>query len=162
MVSKENGSELYMSEVMQRLKYAGINENRPINLRNNSDEDALPSIGQRIQQILGVVNSSTRKLYSMLFFVMYDIASNKVRCQVAKYLLRQGCTRIQNSIYLADLSLDKYEQIRSDLTEVQAVYDNEDSILVVPISTDYHQAIRMIGKSIAVDIIMRTKNTLFF
>ena len=31
----------------------------------------------------------------MLFFVMYDIESNKVRYLIAKYLERHGCTRIQ-------------------------------------------------------------------
>ena len=93
---------------------------------------------------------------------MYDIESNKVRQQVSKYLLKMGCFRIQRSIFLADLSPEKYEQIRSDLTEVQAFYENEDSILVVPVSTDLLKSIRIIGKTIDVDIIMRTKNTLFF
>lgn len=54
------------------------------------------------------------------------------------------------------------DKIRSDLKEVQECYDNDDSILVVPISTDYLQAMKIIGKTIDVDIIMQTKNTLFF
>lgn len=93
---------------------------------------------------------------------MYDIESNKVRTQIAKYLLREGCFRIQRSIFLADLPAEKMDKIRRDLTEVQACYDNHDSILVVPISTDYLQAMKVIGKTIDVDIIMQTRNTLFF
>lgn len=56
--------------------------------------------------------------------------------------------------------LDK--EIRKDLAEVQSMYDNEDSILVVPISIDYLQAMKVIGKSLDIDLIMHNKNTLFF
>ena len=98
----------------------------------------------------------------MLFFVMYDIESNKVRRHVVKYLERQGCTRVQKSVFLADLPMEKYERIKSDLTEVQACYENCDSILVVPISTDYLKAMKVIGKTVQTEVILKTSNTLFF
>ena len=98
----------------------------------------------------------------MLFFVMYDIENNKVRRYVVKYLERKGCTRVQKSIFLADLSIEQYQDIRNDLAEVQAVYENKDSILVVPISTDYLKAMKVIGQNVDIDIIMHTRNTLFF
>ncbi len=98
----------------------------------------------------------------MLFFVMYDISSTKVRNQIVKYLLKNGCLRVQKSIFLADLPLSKYNQIRDDLVEVQQCYENEDSILIVPISTDYLQAMKIIGQQIDIDLIMKKKNTLFF
>lgn len=128
----------------------------------NSAWESLQSIEKRIERVIGIANNKERNVTDMLFFVMYDIESNKVRQQVSKYLLKMGCFRIQRSIFLADLSPEKYEQIRSDLTEVQAFYENEDSILVVPVSTDLLKSMRVIGKTIDVDIIMRTKNTLFF
>lgn len=98
----------------------------------------------------------------MLYFVMYDIESNKVRTNVAKFLLKMGCFRIQETIFLADTSHEKYDKIRNVLTDVQALYENNDSILVVPISTDYLKSMKIIGKQIDVDIIMRNKSTLFF
>lgn len=55
-----------------------------------------------------------------------------------------------------------YEQIKSDLAEVQACYENNDGILVVPISTDYLKAMKVIGQTINVDVITKTSNTLFF
>ena len=73
-----------------------------------------------------------------------------------------GCFRIQRSIFLADLTPERFEKIRTELTEVQSYYENEDSILIVPVSTDLLKSMRIIGKSLDVDIIMRTKNTLFF
>lgn len=98
----------------------------------------------------------------MLFFVMYDIESNKVRYNVVKYLERMGCHRIQKSIFLADLSREKYDAIREDLAEVQALYDNHDSIIVCPVSSELLNSMKIIGKSINVDVITHTKNTLFF
>ena len=139
---------------------AGIN-NSPAPNRLIPDTDRLPSLEERLKIILGIVNTK-RITGQMLFFVMYDIESNKVRRQVVKYLERQGCSRVQKSIFLADLPVSKYEQIKSDLTEVKACYENNDSILVVPISTDYLKAMKVIGQTINVDIITRSTNTLFF
>lgn len=119
-------------------------------------------LSTRVKQILGIVDNNQRLITNMLFFVMYDIESDKVRTQISKYLLKQGCFRIQNSVFLADLDASKYNMIRTDLTEVQSFYDNHDSILIVPISTDYLKSMKVIGKSIDIDIITKTKNTLFF
>ena len=98
----------------------------------------------------------------MLFFVMYDIESDKVRYDIAKYLERKGCTHIQRSIFLADLDKTVYDEIKSDLAEVQSLYDNHDSIIVCPISTDQIRAMQIIGEDISIDVIIRSRNTLFF
>lgn len=127
-----------------------------------NDIGDLLSLEERVKRILYIVNARKRPAGNMLFFVMYDIESNKVRRYVVKYLEKKGCTRIQKSIFLADLSMDKYQSIRNDLSEVQAAYQNEDSILIVPITTDYLRAMKVIGQNIDVDIITHSKNTLFF
>lgn len=98
----------------------------------------------------------------MLFFVMYDIESNKVRALVHKYLKRMGCTPIQRSIFLADTEIETYNQIKSDLADVQEAYENNDSIIVLPVSTDYLKMMKIIGQKIEVDVIMHSRNTLFF
>lgn len=98
----------------------------------------------------------------MLFFVMYDIESNKVRSLIHKYLKRMGCTPIQRSIFLADAPVETYERIKKDLAEVQESYDNDDSIMVLPVSTDYLRMMKIIGHHIEVDVITHTRNTLFF
>lgn len=85
-----------------------------------------------------------------------------MRNQIVKYLIRTGCTRVQKSIFLADLPIAVYDEIRTNLTEVQQCYDNEDSILIVPISTDYLRSMKVIGQTLDVDLILKTKNTLFF
>lgn len=112
--------------------------------------------------MLHIVNKLHRKPTNMLFFVMYDIESNKVRSQVVKYLIKKGCIRVQKSIFLADLDTRVYEEIRNDLAEVQAAYENQDSILIIPLSTDFLRSMKVIGKSVNLDIITHSKSTLFF
>ena len=151
--------ELTLPQRLAKLKHAGVEGSRIIST-NSPEWEPMDSLEERVKQVLGIVSKA--KVTDMLFFVMYDIESNKVRQQIAKYLLKMGCFRIQRSIFLAELNSEKYERIRSDLTEVQSYYDNHDSILIVPVSTELIKSMKIIGKSIDVDIIMRTKNTLFF
>ena len=98
----------------------------------------------------------------MICFIMYDISSNKVRTLLAKYLLGKGCTRVQKSIFMADLAADVYQTIGRKLAEIQKMYDNEDSILIVPLSEDHARSMRIIGQQVDLDLIMHAKNTLFF
>ncbi len=148
-------------EVLRKLARAGIAGGGPVN-RIASKDDTLPTLRERVDSILGIINHPQRPANNMLFFVMYDIENNKVRYNVVKYLQRQGCTRIQKSIFLADLPSEKCDTIKRDLAEVQALYDNHDSIIVCPISTDLLRSMKVIGHSIDIDIIMHTRNTLFF
>lgn len=147
-------------EQMKKLIASGINDSPKIVI--NDDCDALTPLEDRVQRILGLSDNARKRKDRMLFFVMYDIESDKVRRLVVKYLIREGCTRIQKSIFLADRPIETYNKIKSDLTEVQAVYDNDDSIIVLPVTTDYLRMMKVIGKNIDVDIITHGKNTLFF
>ena len=146
---------------MQKFVHAGISSSAVPNRTCNS-MDELQTVEERVARVLGIVNNHNRPATNMLFFVMYDIESDKVRTQVVKYLQRKGCTRVQRSIFLADLDTPVYEEIRNDLAEVQAAYENNDSILIVPISTDYLRSMKIIGQSIELDVITHSKNTLFF
>lgn len=159
--AKIKRKEFSFVEKMQKFIHAGISESLAPNRTSNEIDDII-DLEDRVKNILGLVNRDKRPATNMLFFVMYDIESNKVRAQIAKYLIRKGCTRIQRSIFLADLASSEYNTIRQDLAAVQAAYDNKDSILIVPISTDYLQAMKVIGQKIELDIIMHSKNTLFF
>lgn len=150
-------------DALQKIAAAGLEGSRAPNSELNGDEtDKLLPLEERARNILGLVNNNKKRIGRMLFFVMYDIESNKVRRYVVKYLERQGCTRIQKSIFLADLEMSKFNEIKNDLAEVQAVYENNDSILVVPITTEYLRSMKIIGQNIDIDVITHSRNTLFF
>lgn len=159
-MKKKTKQPIGFTEKMLKLKAAGIAGNPPPNTQ--AGEQDLPDLSQRIRSIMGFVNDIKKKPGFMIYFVMYDIENNKVRNLVAKYLIKKGCTRVQRSIFLARTDRAVYDQIKDDLKEVQACYDNKDSILLVPISTDQIQAMKIIGQNIDIDLIMGNKNTLFF
>ena len=78
------------------------------------------------------------------------------------FVITKKGERIQKSIFLANLSMEKYENIRKSLVEVQSLYDNHDSIIVCPVSSDLLRNMKIIGQSINLDVITQCKNTLFF
>ena len=148
-------------EVLRKLQRSGL-EYSPVINRLAVRADGLPTLQKRIDAILGLIHQTTKQGGKMLFFIMYDIESNKVRYNIVKYLERMGCHRLQKSIFLANLSMEKYDQIKKDMVEVQSLYDNHDSIIVCPVSTDIIRCMKIIGQNINLDIITQSKNTLFF
>lgn len=98
----------------------------------------------------------------MTFFVMYDIEDDKVRKATAKFLLSQGCMRIQASLFLGDLSIDRYKNIKETVKALQGSYDNDDSILIVPVDRDNILSMDMIGRKIRTDIILGSNSVIFF
>lgn len=78
------------------------------------------------------------------------------------FLLKKGSTRVQKSIFMADMPSDEVQDIAQKLTEILKMYDNNDSILIVPLSEDYARAIKIIGQDVDIDLILHSKNTLFF
>jgi CRISPR-associated endonuclease Cas2 len=98
----------------------------------------------------------------MLFFVMYDIEHPRIRTHLARYLLRKGCHRVQKSIFLARLDRAQYEEIYQTLKGIQEAYDNHDSLLLVPIGQDELRAMRLLGKTVDVELVTGQRNVLFF
>lgn len=146
------------AEKLRKLKTAGITH-VPGKL---SKIDNLDPFEKRIEKVLGIFKNANLKSTHMLYFVMYDIEDNKVRTHIAKYLIKKGCTRVQKSIFLGNTNREVYAEIHTTIKEVQDLYDNTDSILFVPVSTDELRAMKAIGKNVDFDLVMQNKNTLFF
>ena len=72
-------------EVLRRLTHAGVYGSPPPN-RPTGKQDDVPSLKERVDFLMGIVNQPKNNATDMLFFVMYDIESNKVRREIAKYL----------------------------------------------------------------------------
>ena len=125
-------------------------------------EDRLLELPERIKKILKIAEKDYLKATDMLYFIMYDITNDKVRTAVAKYLEQKGCLRVQKSIFFAETKRTVFNQIHADLKEIQQLYDNQDSIFMVPVSTDQVRAMKIIGQNTDFDLIIGSKNTLFF
>jgi len=85
-------------EQVKKLIASGIGDSPKISV-DDDNGDAMTPLDERAQKILGLSGNARKRKDRMLFFVMYDIESDKVRRLIVKYLIREGCTRIQKSIF---------------------------------------------------------------
>ena len=149
-------------EKLRMIKNAGLSNVKP--LQSPQAEDPVPfnNLEQRIKQILELYRLHHNNPAKMIFFVMYDIEDHKIRHQIAKYLIRKGCIRVQKSIFLAQTHRERFQEIYNTIKEVQEIYDNNDSVFLIPVSVDEIRAMKIIGQQIDLDLILENRNTLFF
>ncbi len=160
-MTKKKKNKISFAEKLIRIKRSGLTADKPPNISDGQIEE-IPELDERIKRVLGIYKNAQKNSAHMIYFVMYDIEDNKIRTQIAKFLERKGCVRVQKSIFLAETERKVYDEISETLKEVQEVYDNHDSIFLVPVSTDEIKSMKVIGQSIDFDLILGNKNTLFF
>lgn len=124
--------------------------------------EQLPELNERVAQILGIIQSSPVKATAMVYLIMYDITDNKVRREIANYLITSGCTRIQKSVYLIKTANARFQEIHDALREVNGLYANEDSIILVPVNSTDARGMKLIGQNVDIQLITDPPNTLFF
>ncbi len=146
---------------VQMLQKAGISSAASWGSGKNT-ASKLKSLEDRVQMIFGFINKLKTEAGKMVFFIMYDIENDKVRNQVSKYLIQEGCLRVQKSIFMAEMERRDFDKIAQTLREVNEVYNNEDSIMVVPVSPEQLNSMQVIGKNLDVDFILQNKNTMIF
>lgn len=159
--TKSKISQKTFIETIKLLNKAGLENSRPI-FTNAEPVDEIDNLNERIEKILGVYKHYKNKPNTMIYFIMYDIENDKVRNQIAKYLIKKGCIRVQKSIFIADSERQKYDEIHQTLKEVQSMYDNNDSIFLVPISVDEVRSMRIIGRNVDFSMVINPPNTMFF
>jgi len=149
------------AEAMRRIRRAGL-RTTSANRYEPAIDDTMDTLEKRVKAVLHLLDNETNTAGSMIFMILYDIENTKVRTQIAKYLIRSGCVRIQKSVYLAHLPRNTYHDLYQTLKEVQELYDNNDSLLFLPLPTDSVAAMKILGQQIELDFILDNKNTLFF
>ncbi len=85
----------------------------------------------------------------MIYLILYDISEDRIRTHISKYLEERGCRRVQKSIFMAKTNIEKYHEIKDYLQQIQDEYENEDTILFMPISKQTLKNTYMIGNNIA-------------
>ncbi len=125
------------------------------------DPNVIPDLPQRIKIILNIIKNKPKKPGDMIYIIMYDIESNIVRNEIAKFLIRKGCIRIQKSVYLIRNKPEHIMKIYRSLVDVQQTYDNQDSIILVPVDVSSLKSMKLIGKEVNIEKIIDKPNTLF-
>ncbi len=117
----------------------------------------------RIQQLIALLQKAPYKPSEEMYcFIMYDIENNKVRRLIAKYLEKKGCLRVQKSVFFAQLHRKLYREISDTMRQIQASYDNQDSIVMLPVGEDMLNNLLAIGKEFEFEFSAIARNTLFF
>lgn len=147
-----------LKESLEAIYNAGIKPAQP------SESSKTEGVGfeDRIRSILQIINLKPIKATEMTYLIMYDISDDKVRTQISKYLLKQGCVRIQKSVFLLKSPNSVFTEIFETLKEVNAFYQNEDSIILVPVNASDVRSMKLIGKNVQISTITDKPNTLFF
>lgn len=161
--------QLLFSEVRAQLEREAALEkvsSKPKSQRNSSSslpKKEMPPLSERVKAVKDLFESiSSKPKSTMICFIMYDITDNKIRKRIADYLEEKGCYRVQKSIFLGQLDRKLYREIQNALWELQKTYENQDSILFVPVSEDEIKAMRIIGKEINVPFMLQRGNSVFF
>ncbi len=147
-----------LKEKLAKITQAGIQE---IEATSKPLEGYI-TLRERIHCILQIVKESPIKATEMTYLILYDISNDKVRTQIAKYLLKQGCMRIQKSVFMVKSQNKQFQEIYETLKEVNEYYQNEDSIILVPINASDVRSMKLIGKNVQIETITDKPNTLFF
>lgn len=161
MSSKRKKKTISFPEMMLLHKRAGFSH-KGAGATIQQKTDRLDSLEDRISCILEIHTRNHLEATKMLYFILYDIENNKVRNQIAKYLIKNGCLRVQKSVFFAESERVLFDQIHKDLKTIQELYDNKDSIFFIPVSTDQLRSMKIVGQSIDFELITGSKTTLFF
>ncbi len=81
----------------------------------------------------------------MLIWVIYDIASNKVRSKVAKHCKNAGLYRVQKSVFLGELEDNTLDELKLRIEDMVDL-DN-DSVYVFPMSRAELKKAGLIGQA---------------
>ncbi len=158
MAPKKQPLTLYQR--IKKIRQAGLGQDRSL-VTATTNLAMLP-----VRERLAFVDELLRhyrqqKVDAMYVFIMYDIENNKIRGQIAKYLLKNGCTRVQKSVFLASVKRKKYQELHTTLRQINSMYDNQDSIFFVPVGESILNNMKIVGKNIDFELITNPGTTLF-
>lgn len=153
--------ELSFYERILKIRQAGLSDDSNLSFVPE-DYELLPLV-ERLPLVDAILKKAVvKKINTMYSFIMYDIENDKIRTHIAKYLIKKGCVRVQKSVYLSELKRKKFDEIYRTLQEINAMYDNYDSIFFIPIGEDVINTMKIVGKNIDFELIVNPGNTLFF
>jgi len=155
--------EFNLKERIEKLRQAGfsVDEDQLKKNKEPTEESELDSLPKRIKKIIGIIQEKPIKSTTMNYLILYDISNNKIRTLIAKYLESKGCIRIQKSVFLSHSNHKKFDEIRDTLADINDTYENEDSIILIPINVSDARSMKLIGQNVNIDQIIDPPNTIF-
>ena len=81
---------------------------------------------------------------SILAWIMYDIAENKIRSKIAKTCKKYGLTRVQKSIFLGRLDTNRFDELAELCLDL--IDEETDSVYLFPFCQDDFRRIQVLGQ----------------
>jgi CRISPR-associated endonuclease Cas2 len=153
--------EFNLLEKVEKLRKVGFSNDIIQWNSEKNEEDKLMSLPERIGLILKLIQKEPIKAINMNYLILYDIEKNKVRTLVSKYLIQTGCIRIQKSVFLMHSTHNKFDEIKETLTAINDIYENSDSIILIPLNVSDARSMKLIGKNVDINQIVNRPNTVF-
>lgn len=81
----------------------------------------------------------------MNYLMAYDISDNKNRKRVSDLLIEKGFLRVQNSVFMGEISSNKIDEIIERICML--IDESQEAFLCVPIDKENYENIFNYGKS---------------
>lgn len=165
MAEKKSKYRYTPADRLIRLHRAGLKQAlplRPLISQNNEGTTASEKRDNRLQAFISLMKEQQFKPGYSMAFVVYDIENNRVRRYISKFLESKGYIRVQKSVFFGHLKSPVHQQVSDKLKQVNAAYDNGDSIVMIPISRDLFNQLKIVGKNVGFELGLGFKNTIFF
>ncbi len=107
-------------------------------------------------------NNTPKNSEDMYCFIFYDVENNKIRRILAKYLEKKGCIRVQKSVFFAKMHRKLYKEMKQIILDLQQCYENDDTIIMLPVGEDLLNTMHCIGKNFDLEVLTSNKHTLIF
>ena len=80
----------------------------------------------------------------VLAWIMYDIVSNKIRNRVAKKCKQYGMTRVQKSIFLGKMDMNRFDELAEIC--IDEIDEDTDSVYLFPFCQEDFRRINVLGQ----------------
>lgn len=80
-----------------------------------------------------------------LVWVIYDIANDKTRTQIAKACKNKGLYRVQKSAFLGTLNKNQIDELKIMCED--AINTEEDSVYIFPMCEDDFKKVKLLGQA---------------
>lgn len=95
----------------------------------------------------------------MICWVMYDIKDDKARTKIAKACQQSGLYRVQYSVFLGTIDVDRKDELYLRIEELMD--EDVDSVYMFPMSKDELQDTELLGQAFDKDMVTDEVKSLF-
>lgn len=81
---------------------------------------------------------------SVLVWVVYDIVDDSMRAKVAKTCKQYGLQRVQYSVFLGKLKMNRFDEIGEKIKDM--IDEEEDKVYIFPFSQENFNRIKVLGQ----------------